>query len=459
MNSVKETDRIPVLNPRSTCRVLLILAPLLFFLALLLAPADVRAAPTFTVNSTADAVDANPGDGKCETSPGNGICTLRAAVMEANHTAGGGATINFDPRVAILNLTIPAAPPDDERTGALKVTAPMNILGNGVNATIIVGGYGNLLDPAIETFAAGVNISGIVIELAGTPSTQGGGILNFGTLTLTRSFIFNSRGYAGGGIYNYLNAKLTVVQSSIGVNTAAAGGGGGILNAGSVNLIDSIVASNATSASGGGIANAGTLIAVNSTISENSADQNGGGIWTIPSSSAQVSLFNVTVTSNQADHDANGSGTGGGIFNSSGGTVMFKNTILAGNSETAPGPVPGTFIGITGECSGTVNSVGFNLMQNFNTSNCTVTGVMPPLVDPKLGLLADNGGPTDTHALLAGSPAIDAGDPAGCTDNTGARLTTDQRGLRRPWAPGGRCDIGAFEYGAMPPLYLPLIMR
>jgi hypothetical protein len=99
-------------------------------------------------------------------------------------------------------------------------------------------------------------------------------------------------------------------------------------------------------------------------------------------------------------------------------------------------------------------------MENYDTGHCTVNGTTPPLLDPVLGPLANNGGTTQTHALLPGSPAIDAGSSGGCRDNVGAQLATDQRGFPRPALGGSalRCDIGAFEYYSHA-VYLPLILR
>ena len=183
---------------------------------------------------------------------------------------------------------------------------------------------------------------------------------------------------------------------------------------------------------------------INSTVSGNSALGDGGGIF----NSGTANLFNATITNNQAGSSGSGSfsgslGSGGGVFNGPGAKFNFQNSIIAGNLETvgipAPPPINTTFVSTPGECDGTINSIGNNLMT---IDDCTVTGSAPILGNPNLGPLQNNGGPTQTHALLSGSPAIDAGDPGGCRDEFGGLLTTDQRGFNRP-ALG--CDIGAFE--------------
>jgi hypothetical protein len=158
---------------------------------------------------------------------------------------------------------------------------------------------------------------------------------------------------------------------------------------------------------------------VNTTVSENHALDQGGGIMNL----GTLWLLNCTIVSN-AVFLSEGPGTGGGVCNS--GTVYSKNTIFAGNTALT-GP---DFFGV-------LTSQGFNLIQD--TSDCTLIGDTTGNllgVDPLLGPLQDNGGPTYTHALLPGSPAINAG------TNDGAP-STDQRGVSRPQGPS--TDIGAFE--------------
>jgi uncharacterized repeat protein (TIGR01451 family) len=144
-------------------------------------------------------------------------------------------------------------------------------------------------------------------------------------------------------------------------------------------------------------------------------------------------LNNVTVTDNTA------SGEGGGLYVGLGNTVHVANSILAGNeSSSSPALSP--------DCSGTLISQGYNLIQD--STGCFIGGDTTGNLtgkDALLDPLNDNGGPTLTHALLPGSPAIDAGNPAGCTDHLGGLLLVDQRGMPR----SGRCDIGAYELERM----------
>ncbi len=184
----------------------------------------------------------------------------------------------------------------------------------------------------------------------------------------------------------------------------------------------------------------------NSTVSGNSAERHGGGI--LKSDVSDLILNNVTITGNQADSDQDGDGLGGGFYSSNASTIIqFSNTIIANNTDNGNG---------TPECYGdaTYISLGYNIIGD-TSSGCSsypsgVTGDQVNIIgDGSVTIdtildttLQDNGGPTLTHALVQGSPAVDAGNPAGCGDDT-TLFTTDQRGYTRPV--GAACDIGAFE--------------
>jgi CSLREA domain-containing protein len=277
----------------------------------------------------------------------------------------------------------------------------------------------------------------------------GGGILVFGGATIDQTQIISNTAFSGGGL---ISAGTVTVTNSL-ISTNAAVRGGGIYAASHVQITSSAIISNTATGDGGGIYNSGynsdrygtqILTATNSTISGNSAGRHGGGIYNI---TGTLSLYNATVTHNTADFDNDGMGDGGGVMWASG-TVALQNSILGANSDQG---------GQAGDCAGALISQGYNLIQD--TSGCTLTGTtdivgLPPLLGP----LGDNGGPTPTHALLPGSPALDAADPAGCRDSQGTLLVTDQRGVARPQ--GNACDIGAFESALAPqtvPVHLPLI--
>jgi fibronectin-binding autotransporter adhesin len=242
---------------------------------------------------------------------------------------------------------------------------------------------------------------------------------------------------AGGGIYDGSGGggspALTVRNSTVGANrllvssqsgdsTAA---GGGISAGGALTIAGSTISGNVASAGlngrAGGLALTGstTNSIVNSTIASNLAfgfTSSAGGIQT---DAQTLHVTNTTVARNSA-------GSGGGL-SVTGGTTTLKATIVAKNSATH-----------SPDCKGTISSAGHNLVGK--TLGCAGFGLTPTdkrNVDAKLGLLAANGGPTRTLALLVGSPAINVILPAQCA------VATDQRGVKRPQGP--RCDIGAFE--------------
>lgn len=168
----------------------------------------------------------------------------------------------------------------------------------------------------------------------------------------------------------------------------------------------------------------GSSTLLNVTISDNSANY-GGGMYNFEGGSAM--LTNVTFSSNSAT-------VGGGIFALGSGSLILKNTLLTGGIASS-GP----------DCSGTLTSYGYNLI--LDTTGCTLVGDETGNIyglDPLLGPLADNGGYTLTHALLPGSPAIDA---ANEIDVSGNLVIQDQRGVTRPQGPAN--DIGAYEYVKM----------
>ncbi|MBI1731121.1 CSLREA domain-containing protein [Candidatus Acetothermia bacterium] len=253
---------------------------------------------------------------------------------------------------------------------------------------------------------------------------RGGGISNEngGKALITESQFTSNRAFAGGGLAN-VNAISTLTNVTLSENEALSGGA--IANAGTLSLSSSTVSANTARVNGGGIINIGNLTLVNVTMSGNSAVNDGGAI----ENAGEASLINVTIALSTAV-------SGGGIANTS--SITLKNTIVA---DSLSG----------GDCSGSITSAGHNL-DSDGTCGLAALGDLSAL-DPRLGLLQENGGPTFTQALLSGSPAIDAADNSGCP-------ATDQRGSHRPTLgfPGSTltCDIGAYEFGA-PVVLMPLV--
>jgi uncharacterized repeat protein (TIGR01451 family)/CSLREA domain-containing protein len=377
-------------------------------------------AVTFVVNTTADTADAVPGDGKCADS--SNACSLRAAVQEANALAGPD-TIVLSAAIYVLSG---AAGDDAALSGDLDITGDLTLTGAGTASTIIDGGgVDRVLD--IDPSGAGVNvtIANLTVRGGNAAGEAGGGIRNRGTLSLNNvTLSANSSGINGGGLLNL--GTLTLANTTVSGNTAGTDGGG-IYNGGASTL--TITAStlsgnsaNGAGRNGGGIFNAGAATATltNVTISGNSANSSGGGV---SNSGGTATLVNVTLGDNAAT-------VGGGISNPAG-TVTLTNTLVANSTG--------------GNCSGAITSGGSNLDSG---STCAFAGAGDlSNRDPLLGVLANNGGATQTRALSAGSPAIDAGSNAACP-------ATDQRGVARPFPAGGNCDIGAFEF--RPPVDLAI---
>jgi hypothetical protein len=311
----------------------------------------------------------------------------------------------------------------------LTIGVSLNVLGAGASTTIVDGG-GLATVVTISSAGAHVTLSGLTITHGF--SAHGGGVNNRGTLTVKYSTISANRAVIS--CYRFCN-----------------GGGGGIYNAGTLTVIANTLSGNGAladclnmcSADGGGIYNNGGAVAINnSTFSGNSASVScaaycnsiGGGV----SNSGTLRINNSTLGGNYAATRSYPSfALGGGIISSSASTVHLQNTILANNFVQSG-------FKATSNCRGSVPSQGYNLSSddtcNFNNSGDRNN------VDPKLGTLGSYGGPTQTIPLLSGSPAIDAGNPSGCTDGQGHLLTTDQRGQPRPDKEDKLgCDMGAYE--------------
>jgi len=234
---------------------------------------------------------------------------------------------------------------------------------------------------------------------------------------------------AGGGIYN--NGTLRLTEVSVESNTATRGGGG-IYSVNTVTLHQSAVINNTANDYGGGIANdGGTLHVINSTISGNSAlgtgSSGGGGAIDSYDTAPNMLFIQTTITNNTAVAP---NAERSGIWQEAG-TLTIRNSIIAKN--------------IGGNCLFSGGTRSINAYNMEDASTCGFTGTYGIFADPRLLPLASNGGLTQTHALLPNSPAINGGFNADALDQTGAALTTDQRGAGFPRINGGTVDIGAVE--------------
>ena len=414
----------------------------------------------------------------------SGPGTLRRAILDA----ASGDTINFSAGVTTVTLeeellinrsvtisgpganllTVHSAPNFNIRIFEIA-PAPHVSVTVAISDLTVTGGqtFGNsssddgsgILNATSSTLT--ITRSTVSNNSSGSDSS-GGGISNHGTLTIVDSTISdNVSSIGGGGIFN--DDSLTITHCTISGNTAAAtgvggsAGGGGIENYGALTIADSTISNNtAAEGPGGGIQlDNGITTITNSTISNNESYVGGG----ISNYGGTLTVGNCTIAGNKAATPEGQSAVGGGIYVYQGSVTVSNCTISGNRSDVGGAGITGTLTArntiiaknnngasFNSDFSGTLISQGYNLIGN--TTGTTITGNTTGNqlnVDPLLGPLQDNGGPTYTQALQPGSPATDKGDSGG--------ISNDQRGLPRPVdspnisnAPGGDgSDIGAWE--------------
>ncbi|MEA5468942.1 CHAT domain-containing protein [Spirulina sp. 06S082] len=349
------------------------------------------------------------------------------SLRNAISSAGNGDLITFDTTGVFVN------PQAINLASDITWTAEnLTLEGTGQDKLFI---NGTATSRVFTINADNATIRNVTIQ-NGTTAGDGGGIhhTGMGTLTLVNSTVTNNSALNGGGVYS--DSSVTLINSTVANNAATGGVGGGILNFdlnGNVTLIESTVANNMASGNGAGIFNSGNVELTKSTISGNVSNNNGGGIYT----NKIANLTNSTISGNMAIN-------GGGIF-SQGGTI--RNSTIANNQGGGVYRSNGTFAiansiiaqntgnDLAGDFTG--SSFDFNLIgTTAGTTNLSLGTGNITEVDPNLSPLGNYTGNTQTHVLLPGSAAIDAGMNLG--------LTTDQRGFSR----GTKVDIGATEVTA-----------
>lgn len=470
---------------------------------------------TIAVTTTADVVNGSVVSlDHLFADPGPDGVSLREAIEAANATEGAD-TITF-----AASLTPGSSGMTTIRLNGtrLNVRSDLTITGPGANRLTIDGDTDGVLDPVnVESNGnsrlfnvddgnsntiATVMISGLTLS-HGNLSAGGGAIFNRENLTLANAIVTQN---FGGGINNDVGT-LTIRNSTISDNVSAQSGagvasnlgvvkirnstisnnrtsldGGGISSTGDVTVIESTISGNAAGQDAGGIGNAGSLNVVASTISGNSAGRDGGGIGSV----GTLVVTQSTISGNTASNNSGGIGigeTGEAIiqqttitrnlagFAGAGlgmlGPVVLTNSIIAGNTTTVvsgstTSNVPDDVVGLV--------SLGadsrHNLIGSSDRANGLLNGVNGNIVGANVSAvlgssLADNGGPTKTHALLANSPAINAGNglllPIDKFDldsdgNVADELSFDQRGRDFVRVFGNAPDIGAFEFTPPPVL-------
>ncbi len=332
------------------------------------------------------------GDGGAILNDG-GPFILRDSTLTGNDAFDGGGLANLGDAASELTNVMVTANTADQDGGGLSLhsgsIAATNVTVTGNTAARDGGGISYMADAAIETTA--ISRSLIADNVA---AVHGGGLdsRGDGALTIDETIIRTNQATNGGGVTHAGDAPITIKRSTLNANQAT-NGGGLFLDANSDSTLE------------------------NTTVSGNTATGFGGGALT----GSRLFLVHATVTNNSAP-----AGAGAGVNN--GGAGVGSGFVFPRNSIIALNPTGGN-------CVGTITSQGANL-ENTNTCQLTAEGDQPNVADPKIGPLAPNGGPTDTHALLALSPALNnaiiAPIPA-----------TDQRSVPRPQ--GFQADIGSFE--------------
>jgi CSLREA domain-containing protein len=400
----------------------------------LTATAPAARAADFTVDSVADAADAKPGDHVCRT-PG-ATCTLRAAVQEADASSGADTVSVPAGRYRLTSVPAPEAGfpnEDDAGNGDLDIGDTLTVRGAGAGRTTIDGGG---LD---RVFSVGSSVTASISDMTITGGDaigggsakgigMGGGIYNQGAATLERLRMVGNAADGGGAIFSIPGTYITVRDSLLAHNTAYEGGAIRFDNGGEV--VNSTITDNKLLVPPSDPGSVAEQPKVATTVIDEITGY-GGGID--HRGGADVAIVNSTITGNHAIKGGGGVNSGQDYVPVSDkiaiSRVRLLNSIIAGNTSNA-GPA---------NChvsAQIIESAGHNLASD-DSCFLTAAGDLPDH-DPLLGPLAGNGGPTDTQALLAGSPGVDAAATDGCPQQ-------DQRGVARPQ--GAACDIGAYERG------------
>ena len=429
---------------------------------------------TVTISNNTAGTDTTSGDGGGINAFYNSNVILTSSTIEANHATGvgGGLDSDFLSPLTLTDTQVNANTAVYEGGGLyLQRTAVVTFTGGSLNNnTAGLHGGGVYARYTSSITLQSTTVSG---NSAGTgqASRYGGGALvtesatlisndtlwsnNFSryggaiairgslaeavTININNStFTGNSAAAQGGALRVRFGHSTSITQSTFTQNHATNAGGAILNSSGNMVVQDSTVFNNSSN-SGAGLFNSGELTLVNSTVSANTANTDGGGV---AMGYASTTLINSTILGNQVL-----GGTGGGVWINSGAAGSIYNSIIAGNAAA-------TGAEIYAAPSSSVNASVNNLLGTSAVNSASAFSQFVPsgtdivatsdsatqsfALSAIVGDLDENGGPTETHALISGSPAQNAADQAVCTANM---ISTDQRGKERD----GKCDIGAYE--------------
>jgi Ca2+-binding RTX toxin-like protein len=394
--------------------------------------------PSLIVTTNSDVVD-----------PFDGLTSLREAIAFANSDPDA-SMITFGDGLAIsggTDFTDSTADTILLNNGVLTITTSVTISGNGRTRTLIDGNHATRIftinDGDVDTVQQ-VTITDVTLQNGS--ETFSGAICNFEHLTLSDSNLLNHSGQSGGAITN--QGTLLSTNNTFAQNYASQYGGAVWNNTATFVSTNDLFTNNTSAIAGGAIFGiyGATITAINTTISGNATDGAGGGIYAV--SGSRLYVINSTIVYNEAMN-------GGGIV-TFGAEMWVYNSIVAGNTATDEDAPP--------DLDTTPEVLKHSLIGDNTNTQLNYTGTDTPdddgnyiggydadndfyhgPIDPQLGPLTDNGGPTFTHSLLPGSLAINSGDNELAVDQNDNPLTTDQRGSGFARILGGTVDIGAFE--------------
>ena len=341
---------------------------------------------------------------------------------DADNDGRSNDTITFDPGLANQRFSLDSG---------LTISSSLTIDGLGADRHVIsgnsVGRVFNINDDD------GANL--VDVTLQGIEIRNGGNGID---------------GVQGAGIRNTENLMLSNV--TVDSNLSDTASGGGIFHAeGSLKVFESTISNNGGRNGGGLFVESGDALIINSTISGNEAFGNGGGV----DAQGEVTIINSTITGNTADVDRDDEGDAGGVA----GSAVLRNTIIAGNfrgvlSTSNPNDVessvfaPGSFNNLIGTANGVPSGNNGNIIGNNGVGTIPITTILDRT-------LADNGGETKTHALVAGSLAIDAGANILAVDELGLQLASDQNNAARI-IDGDNDGTATVDIGAVETVFLPI---